>query len=81
MLRDELLAAISEWNHTLDGTVEPDTPLLTSALLDSLQLVSLLLWIEEKAGRPIDATTVDLAIEWNTVDAIVAFVERTRGGE
>ena len=78
MLRDELIAAIAEWDQGLAGSIKPDTPLITSVRLDSLQLVRLVIWIEEKAGRPIDATVVDLAAEWNTVDAIVAFVERAR---
>lgn len=78
MLRDELIAAIADWGQGLGGSVEPDTPLITSTRLDSLQLVKLLLWIEEKIGRPVDATTVDIVAEWDTVDAIVAFVERSR---
>ena len=36
----------------------------------------LLLWIEERTGRQIDATAIDIAVEWNTVDAVVGFVER-----
>ena len=78
MLRDELIASIAEWDSSLNGSVEPDTPLITSTRLDSLQLVRLMLWIEEKAGRPVDVTVVDIATEWDTVDAIVAFVERAR---
>ena len=79
MLHDDLIASIAEWDQGLEGVVGRDTPLITSARLDSLQLLKLLLWIEEKAGREIDATVVDLAVEWNTVDAIVAFVERESG--
>jgi acyl carrier protein len=79
MLHDELIAAIAEWDQSGDTDVHPETPLISSARLDSLQLVKLLLWIEEKAGRPIDATVIDMAVEWDTVDAIVAFVERNRG--
>ena len=79
MLRIELIAAIEDWDQGVGGTVEPDTRLITSNRLDSLQLVKLMLWIEEKSGRPVDATIVDIASEWDTVDAIVAFVERARG--
>ncbi|MBA3377144.1 MAG: hypothetical protein H0U00_15255 [Actinobacteria bacterium] len=79
MLHDDLIASITEWDQSLGGSIEGDTPLITSARLDSLHLLWLLLWIEEKAGRQIDATVIDLAVEWNTVDAIVAFVERERG--
>lgn len=78
MLRDELIAAISEWDQQTSELVRTDTPLITSARLDSLNLVRLLLWIEKKVGRQLDATTIDLAAEWDTVDAIVAFIERER---
>lgn len=78
MLRDELISSIAQWDERLDGDVGPDTPLITSGRLDSLQLVRLLEWIEAKAGKPIDATVVDIANEWDTIDAVVAFVERAR---
>ena len=78
MLRDELIAAISEWDQRTSEVVQTDTPLITSARLDSLNLVRLLVWIEQKVGRRLDATTIDLAAEWDTVDGIVAFVERER---
>jgi acyl carrier protein len=70
------MTSIATWGGNLDGTVAPDAPLLTSAHLDSLQLYQLLLWIEEKVGRQIDATAIDIAVEWDTVDRIVAFVQR-----
>ncbi len=78
MLHDELIRAIGEWNPGLDGTVQRDTPLITSARLDSLGLFQLLVWIEQKIDRPVDATSIDMAAEWDTVDAVVAFVERER---
>lgn len=76
MLGEELIAAISEWDLSVNGHVDGRTPLISSARLDSLNLLRLLLWIEEKVGRSIDATTVDLTVEWDTVDDIVAFVEQ-----
>ncbi|HEX5133313.1 MAG TPA: acyl carrier protein [Candidatus Krumholzibacteria bacterium] len=79
-MHGELIAAIGEWNPALDGQIARDTPLITSARLDSLGLFQLLLWIERKVGRTIDATAIDMATEWDTVDTIIAFVERTRGG-
>jgi acyl carrier protein len=77
-LRDELIAAISEWDQRTPEGVWADTPLITSARLDSLNLLRLLLWIEQKVERKVDATAIDLAAEWDTVDAIVAFVEQER---
>ena len=79
LLRDALIALIfAESDQRPDGAVGRNTPLITSGRLDSAQLLQMLLWIEEKTGRPIDATAIDMAAEWNTVDAIVAFVERER---
>jgi acyl carrier protein len=75
-LREDLMAVIAMWGGNLDGTVAGDTPLLTSARLDSHQLFQLLLWIEERVGHQIDATAIDIAVEWDTVDRIVAFVQR-----
>jgi acyl carrier protein len=72
------MAAFGLWNARLAGTLRRDTPLLSSGRLDSVALFQLVLWIEEKAGRPIDASTVDMRAEWDTIDSIVAFVERER---
>lgn len=76
MLHDELIRSIAEWNPALDGAVRRDTALLSSGKLDSLGLFQLLLWMEQKLGRPIDATAIDMAAEWDTVDAMVAWLER-----
>jgi acyl carrier protein len=77
-LRDELRSEMSGWDHRLAETVADDTPLISSGHLDSFNLVRLLLWVEGEIGRPIDATKLDLATEWDTVDLIVMFVERQR---
>jgi acyl carrier protein len=74
-LHTELLTDIAAWGN-LDGTVTRDSPLITSARLDSLNLFQLLIWIEEKVGHRIDATAFDIAVEWDTVDQIVSFVQR-----
>jgi acyl carrier protein len=41
-------------------------------------LFQLLVWIEQKTGRAIDATAIDMVAQWDTVNAVVAFVERER---
>jgi acyl carrier protein len=81
MLHDELIRSIGEWNPALDGSVGRETPLLSSGRLDSMGLFQLLVWIEQKTGHAIDATAIDMSAEWDTVDAIVAFVERERGAK
>lgn len=77
-LHDELLAAFATWGPGLAQGVARDTPLLTSGRLDSAALFQLLLWIEGRIGRPIDVTAVDMPGQWDTVDMIVAFVEREK---
>jgi len=77
-LHNELIAAFAVWNANLAGTIQRDTPLLTSGRLDSLALFQLLVWIEQKIGRPVDATAVDMPALWDTVDMIVAWVEKER---
>jgi len=75
-LRHELHSTIADWDE--NGGVADDTPLISSGRLDSFNLLRLVLWVEEKIGQPVDATRIDLATEWNTVDQIVAFVAHHR---
>jgi acyl carrier protein len=77
-IHDELIAAFAAWSPSLARDVARDTPLLTSGRLDSVALFQLLLWIEGKIGRPIDVTAIDMPATWNTVDMVVAFVEREK---
>jgi len=75
---DELIAAFATWNPNLARDVTRDTPLLSSGRLDSVALFQLLLWIEGRIGRPIDVTAIDMPSQWDTVDMIIAFVEREK---
>jgi acyl carrier protein len=77
-MHDELIAAIADWNPALQGSIDLRTPLITSARLDSLGLLRLIMWIEQKIGRPMAVSAVDMVKEWDNVDAIVSFVERER---
>ena len=77
-LHDELIAAFATWSPNLSPGIARETPLLTSGRLDSVALFQLLLWIEGQVGRPIDVTTIDMPAQWDTVDMIVAFVEREK---
>jgi acyl carrier protein len=76
--QEELLALIASWDVEMDGPIDTDTPLIASGLFDSLALFNLVVWIEQRVGAPIDPTAVDLATEWDTVDAIVRFIDRRR---
>ncbi len=77
-----LCEALKVFLNTLKGNaasnLDDDTPLFASGLIDSLGLLQLFLWIEEKVGEPIDSAEYDLAEEWGTVAGIVSFIERQR---
>jgi len=75
---DELIAAFATWSPALAQDVARDTPLLSTGRLDSMAVFQLLLWIEARAGHSIDVTAVDMPSQWNTVNDIIAFVERER---
>lgn len=75
---EELITAFAQWSPAIANGLRRDTPLLTSGRLDSIALFQLLLWIEEKVGRTIDITAIDMPAQWDTVDMIIAFVERER---
>jgi acyl carrier protein len=77
-LRADLRSAIADWDPALGSSVADDTPLISSGRLDSFNLLRLLLWLEDELDRPIDATQIDVASEWDTVDRIVTFVEQHR---
>jgi len=77
-LHDELIALIEGWDLPLPGGVRRDTPLIGSGVFDSLALFSLLQWVEERVGAPVDPTEFDLAERWDTVDLVVQFVEERR---
>lgn len=79
-LHEELLVSFASWSPALAAGIARDTPLLTSGRLDSVALFQLLLWIEGRVGHPIDVTAIDMPAQWNTVDMIVAFVEREKRG-
>ena len=75
---DDLIRAFATWNPELGQNVARDTPLLTTGRLDSMGVFQLVLWIEACVGHTIDVTDIDMPAQWNTVDDIVAFVERER---
>jgi acyl carrier protein len=79
-LQNELIAEIETWGIALRTRVSRDTQLIGSGVFDSMALFNLLHWVEERVGAPIDPTAFDLITEWQTVDRVVEFVERHRGG-
>ena len=75
---DDLIAAFATWSPALTQDVARDTPLLTTGRLDSMAVFQLLLWIETRIGHSLDVTTIDMPAQWNTVNDIIAFVEKER---
>ena len=75
---DDLIAAFATWSPSLAENVARDTPLLSSGRLDSMAVFQLLMWIEARVGHAIDVTAIDMPAQWNTVNDIIAFVEKER---
>jgi len=78
-LRRDLLAFLADSQVPLPEDFDDDTPLLSSGALDSLALFNLVLWIEEKSGRSIDPTEMDIVRAWDSVRLVLDYVEG--GGE
>jgi acyl carrier protein len=64
----------------MPGDLDDDTPLISSGLFDSLALFHLMLWIETKAGAPVDPAALDIGQAWNSIRLIVEFIEHRRSG-
>jgi GNAT superfamily N-acetyltransferase/acyl carrier protein len=79
-LRKELLALIESWDLRLPPTIGDNTPLISSGVFDSLALFNLTIWIEEKIGRSIDPSRVNIAAEWDSVRGVLQFVQRNSSG-
>jgi len=75
-LRDELRTLIHTWNPALTTDLGDSTSLIASGLIDSLALFNLILWIETKSGRTIDAVSIDAAREWDSIAAILRYLDR-----
>ena len=58
--------------------LEPGTSLLVSGLLDSNSVLELAVWIEEEVGHELDLEGIGFREEWDSIDAILAFIERNR---
>ena len=77
-LREQLRALIAECARHEHGAIDDDTPLLSSALVESMALLNVALWVEEQIDSAVEITSFDLAAEWNTVRQILDFVEKYR---
>ena len=78
-LLKELRALILEGTPALDGILTDHAPLITSGLVESSTLVSVALWVEDHIGAEMQLGAFDLATEWDSMSAILDFVERHAG--
>ncbi|MEQ8437250.1 MAG: acyl carrier protein [Ilumatobacter fluminis] len=69
----DLCVFIDDHVSTGDETITPSTELVLSGLVDSLGVVMIVEWIEDRLGREVDPT--DVVIEhFETVEAMAAFL-------
>lgn len=78
--RDRLAALIeeilAEAEKPLDAELTEETSLIQSGLLDSLAVLHLTEWIDQEMDRPLDLDGADIAEQWDTIERILAFIER-----
>lgn len=77
-LAQELITLIVAEVTAVQEPVELDTDLLISGLVDSLGVVRIVHWLEERCGLVVDPADVTLE-NFQTVAAIVGYVEHKRG--
>ncbi|HCK08858.1 MAG TPA: phosphopantetheine-containing protein [Candidatus Latescibacteria bacterium] len=71
-MREKLLAYLAD---RIDGTeLEDDTPIFSSGLIDSFDMVDLVLFIEKEAGLEMQAAEITLE-NFDSLGKILAFVE------
>ena len=75
-VRAGLIDFLKRRDVLLPESWDDDTSLIRSGVLDSLALLELILWLEQRLGRPIDPGSFELAAELDTVRDILGFLER-----
>lgn len=74
--RTSLIAFLKSRDVLLPEGWDDDTSLIRSGILDSLALLDLILWLEQRLGRQIDPTTFELVDALDTVRDILGFLVR-----
>lgn len=75
-LRPRLTRFLGDTGRVTKANLEANAPLITSGLIDSVTLFELALWIEEIIGHPVDFSQLALPGDWDTLDAILNYIER-----
>jgi acyl carrier protein len=74
--RTALIAFLKSRDVLLPEGFDDDTSLVRSGILDSLALLDLILWLEQRLGRPIDPSAFELAEALDSIRDILAFLAR-----
>lgn len=74
-LGTELVALISEKFATDGAVIELDTDLLLGGMVDSLGVILVVKWLEDRLGIEIDASDVTLE-NFQTIAAMVRYAEQ-----
>ncbi len=77
-VRDRLNVYLQQTHSKNLRKLRPDQSLIGSGRIDSLAFFQLILWIESEIGSHIDVSKVDVRNELDTLDKIVAFVEKRK---
>lgn len=75
LTRDDLYQALQTELGLDTSTIQDDTLLFSSGIIDSFSLVSLIVFIEARGGVKIDAMDVNLD-NLDSIDRILKFVNR-----
>ena len=78
--REELRTLLLECQIGSDGALDDETPLISSGLLDSLALFRVALWVEAQIGNPVNPSSFNVAEEWDSIQLILAFIDRAASG-
>jgi acyl carrier protein len=76
LLRQFILAHLIR--ERMDLNLDADTPLVSSGLLDSLAVVEIVMFLEDRLGVRLEAPDVDLS-QLDTLDAIARAALNRRG--
>jgi hypothetical protein len=78
-LRADLIQLLVESVPDIDGRIGENEPLLSSGRVNSLTLFKLAVWVEEHSQGSLDFTAINIAESWNSIAAILDFVEKAEG--
>ncbi len=79
-LEDELLAWIADWTEGEGAAPGPETDLMTSGLLDSMGLVAMIAFLEERTGVKFDFESFDPTAHVTVRALVGTFVQRQAAG-